>query len=354
MRRICALTIAAAMILMPVSAMAADPITNYDQTIHVQTWFNAYGIAVRSTTTTTTTTTTTRTDEETGEVSTSTTITTTTVHSSWHGGSLKADTAHTNSRTDSSDGSWSESSYTDTYSYDANGKLHGCSGGGTTTSYDGETGHTTSGTITRDFIIRDGQALPTSTTTSGYIYDKDGGRIGTFTNSTTIAEGDYAYLGGSWVPMKEVSTSTTTWDAGGYETITRVTTYTRNDQGVIIGMSRTASGYRVVVTGECGVDAEGNVVAGIEDPETGEIVYYYEDGTVYEGDVTELEGEQATLRFEMQNYTATASFDSQMGWYISSEDFWWILTDADFPVPEIVISDSDGDGIGDGDGDGNA
>jgi len=284
MRRICALAIAAAMILLPASAMAADGvITNYDQVIHVHTEFNAYGIATNSTTITTTTTTTT--DDEGGV---STTVTVTKVESSWHGGSLKADTAHTVSDTESSDGSSSHSEYTDTYVYSSAGNLVSCSGSGSMTSIDGETGHTTSGSITRNFTVKDGQALLTSTTTSGTIKDKDGQTIGSFTNTTTIAASDYAYLGGSWVPMREVSVSTTNWENGGYEIVTRTTTYARNDQGVITGISRTASGERIVVTGE--------------------------DGE-----------EQSTLTFSMENYSASASFDSQMGWYISSEDFDWVL-----------------------------
>ena len=290
MKRICALIIATVMIFVtgPYAIAVDGTITKYDQTIHVNTEYNAYGVAVNSTSKTTTTTTTT--DEKGG---TSTTTTVTTVTSTYHGGSLKADTAYTVSDTTSSDGSTSKTDSTDTYVYSNTGNLLSVSGSGTMESYDGESKHKNEGTITRTYTVKDGQALLAESKTAGTIKDKNSKQIGTFTNTTTIAEADYQYLGGSWVPMKEtsVSTSNMTTDENFQlsETVTRVTTYTRNSAGVITGINQTASGTRTVVTGNNGASAV------------------------------------ASQTFTLQNYVATATFDSQMGWYISKEDYDWVL-----------------------------
>lgn len=284
MKRALTLIMALAFVGMGISLASAEGvITNLEQVIHVHTEFNAFGVATRQVTTTTTTTTTSD-----GKGGTSTTVEVSTAVATWHGGSLKTDTVHVNSRTDNSDGTWSESDYTDTYVYSPEGVLQSVSGSGTYTAVD-DKGHKYSGTITRTFIVRDGQALLTSSVTTGDILDKDGKHIGTFTNTTTINPDDYQYLGGSWVPMKVTSTSTTNWDSGSYQTITRVTTYTRNDQGVITGMSQTATGEYVEVTGQNGP------------------------------------GEVARRTYTLQNYSCEIKFDSQVGWYVASEDYDWVL-----------------------------
>jgi len=286
MRSICALAIAAALIFASSYALAADPITDFTQTIHVSTRYNAFGMAIGQTTVTTTVTTTTGEDG-----STSTTTSTTTVEASWHAGSLKTDTAHTVSDTTSSDGSYSHSEFTDTYTYDSNGVLTGCSGTGTFSSYDGESGQTTSGTITRTFEIRDGQALLTSQVTSGTIYDKNGVAIGTTNTTTTYT---YEYLGGQWVVAQEVSTTTTEMfganDTPRYtETITRTLTYDRNEFGQVTGISQTATGTRVI------------------------------------HDAIGPDGQPSEMTFHLENYVATASFHPALGWYISGEEYDWVL-----------------------------
>lgn len=287
MKKICAFIFAVAVaVVTPAVLFAAasgdnsyGTVTDYQQVIKVHNEFNAYGIAIKGTTTSTTTTTTTNSKGE-----KSTTVETVTTESSWHAGSLKPDTSHTVSDTKSSDGSTQHSDFTDTYTYDNNGKLTGASGTGTTTSYDGETKHTTSGTITRSFIIKDGQALFTKQVTSGTTKDKDGKEIGTFSSTTTIAESDYKYLGGSWVPMKQVSTSTSTDKAGNSETITRTTTYNRDANGTITGMSQTATGTKVEITSD-----------------------------------------KSKKTYTLTDYSVTVKNDPRMGYYIASEDYSWKL-----------------------------
>ncbi len=289
MKRFIALAISAAMIFAgPVSSVMADThgtVTAYDQYIDVHVEYNAFGQAVYSENTTTTTVTTT--DAE-GNVSTSTT--TNTVISTFHNGSLKPDTSTTDSVTVDSKGQvLSESHYTDTYTY-VEGYLDSVSGGGSYDSWtydkDGNVTEHRSGTITRTFEVRDGQALLISSTTSGAIFDKDDNSIGTFSNTSTFTYGEYK--GGSWLLTQEVSTSTSNWDNGNSETITRTTTYTRDAEGVITGITQTATGERTVVNGD---DPGGlGLAAG---------------------------------HYTLTNYSAEVAFDPQMGWYIASEDYRW-------------------------------
>jgi len=290
MKSICALVIAAALVFTGSYALAADPITDFSQTIHVTTRFNAFGMAIGQTTVTDTVTTTTGEDG-----TTSTTHTVTTTEAKWIAGSLKTTTSHTRSDTTNSDGSTSWSEYTDTYSYDSNGCLVGCSGTGSWGSNDPETGQSSGGTITRTFEIRNGQALLMSQVTSGTIYDANGVAIGTTNTTTTYT---YEYLGGQWVVASETSTTHTEMFGGDNdpsappryeETITRVTTYERNASGQVTGLSQTASGTRIIR------DAIGP------------------DGTPSE------------MVFHMENYSATASFHPALGWYISEESYDWVL-----------------------------
>jgi len=287
MKRICVLTMGIFFLLGMTIAGATNPHTVLvESTTHVQTMYNAFGIAISATSTSTTIT---ETTDANGKVTTSTTVTT--VESTYKNGSIKPDSAHAVSCTrDGSGNVVSQSDSTDTYSYDLDGKLISVSGGGTYNGYDPDTGHTTSGTITRSFMVKDGQALLISSVTSGTMKDKSGNPLGTFTNSTTISEADYQYLGGEWVPMKEVSTSSNSMNNGSSETVTRITTYTRDANGVINGMGQSASGTRIVVTGQNGP------------------------------------GQVASQTFELRNYVATPCFHPQLGWYIASEDYDWVLT----------------------------
>lgn len=292
MKRMCVLTIAALMLIGTVcpNAIALDgTITGYESTQHVHIEYDPFGNAVYSKTVTTTKIT--KKDAD-GNVSTDTEVTT--VEATFKNGSLKTDYVHSKStRVDSKGKVLSENEYTDTYKY-VNGYLDSVSGSGTSKSYsydkDGNFTGSSSGTIKRTFIVKNGQALLTSSVTEGTTYDKDGKRTGTFKNTTTIAEADYKYLGGSWVPMKQVTVSRSDSDNGSWEETTRTTTYERNAQGVIIGISQTLTGTRVTVTGATGA------------------------------------GEVSQITEEIRNYVATPTRDSVFGWYISSEDYDWKVT----------------------------
>jgi len=303
MKKLGAIFFAAALLLTGLTcstgyAEEADPISSsvhsemLQSTIVVNTSFNAFGIALSSTSTSTQTVQSTDGD---GNVTTTTTTTVTT--SSYKNGGMSADQSHTTSVTVNGDGKeTSRSEYTDTYSYDSKGYLIGVSGSGTTSSTDyaknPETGEvevtgTRSGTITRTFEIRDGQACILSNSTKGDMFDKDGEDIGDFSSSTSFEA--YAYLGGSWVHMQETSVSSTETDQY-QETVTRVKSYTRDDSGLVTGISQTATGTRTVVTG-----------------------------------VNDKTGEKSTQSYTMTGYDAADSFDSQQGWYISNETYTWTL-----------------------------
>jgi len=286
MKRIFALAAAVILAIAVPNAMATTgtgTVSKYDQVIHVYTEYNAYGVAISSTNTTTTTVETTDKD---GNVTTQ--VSTTVTKSTYKNGNLSPDTSHIISTTTDGDGNViSKNDITDTYTYDNSGNLIGASGSGTMSSYDPDTGQTRTGSISRSFIIKDGQALLTNSTTSnGKIFDKNGSEIGSFTNSMTIADADYVYLGGRWVPTKEVSVSSSNMNDGGSETVTRITTYTRDNHGVITNMSQTASGTRVEVTGN-------------------------------------NNGGTSTVTYTLANYQVEVAFDQQMGWYIASESYDW-------------------------------
>jgi hypothetical protein len=284
MKNILILMMALALVGVGLTAASADPISNYSQTIVTVTNFNPFGIAIGSTSTTTTTTTT---YDSTTPTETYTSIDVSVATSTWHGGGLKVDTVYSTNTGTGSDGSTSTSTITDTYVYDNSGNLLSVSGTGTVTSYDEATGQTSTGTIIRTFIVKDGQALMTSSVTTGTITDKDGKEIGTFTNTTTIAEEDYEYLGGNWVPMKvtNVSYSNT---AQSTSTVTRITTYTRDSAGTITGLSQTATGTLTTHNGG------------------------------------------GTQNYTLE-YSAVAAFDAYNGWYISQETMTWNTVSP--PVP---------------------
>lgn len=295
MKRIFTMFVGLALCSMFLAANAmADPapITSYSQVIEVHTVYNQFGVAIGSTSKTTTTITT----EKDGE--TSTTISVTTVHAEWEGGSLKTKTVESTSDTTSSDGSTSHSEYTDTYVYDEDGKLVSVSGTGSSNSYDAEKKQWSYGTtITRNFEVRDGQALLISQTESGYTNDNDGNRISTYTSTTTNS--DWVYAGGNWVSNTSTTHSHTdvldgvSGGNGGWTDMTRTTTYTRNAAGTITGISGSISGEQFQVTGI--------------DPETGEV-----SGIHYT--LTAIDG-QPMLDFR---------FDSQMGWYLAGENYQWV------------------------------
>lgn len=300
MKRLCALTMVL-FFLAGTSIVVAEPHSELvERSTKVHTEFNAFGIAISSTSIHTEVLDVT--DDE-GNVTTTRTVTTT--EASYKNGSLKPDTSHTISTTINSEGQMlSKSEYTDTYVYDDAGHLISASGTGTFEAWNAEGVLSRSGTITRTFEIRDGQALMQSSVTTGDIFDKDGEVIGTFTNTTTYDE--YQYLGGSWVLMNSTSTSASNMLDGSSETITRVTTYSRNEHGTITGIGQTATGRRVVVTGATG------------------------------------EGQISQFTDELVDFSVVVKFHPNLGWYIASEDYEWRNIDT---ITNPVNDDGGGDPV---------
>ncbi len=285
-------------------AMAQTPTTTSQSAgTVIHTVYNAYGVAVSGTQDSTTTTTSTTTKTVDGVTVTETSTTTSKIHSvlEWLGGTLKVvSSTGSNTTTDAAGRVTNTENYTDTYSYNANGDLISVSGSGTTTSttYDAngvKTG-STSGTLTRTYEVRNGQALLIGQSVNGKIFDKDCVLSGEFTSNTTNTYADYK--GGQWVLTQSVTESYTARydglansaaghnDIGSWTRTTRTTNYTRNAAGTITGISTTMTGTRFDVTG-----IDGGVVSGI--------------------------------RSTLTSYTANYSFDSTLGWFLADDTQTW-------------------------------
>ncbi|MFA5319659.1 MAG: hypothetical protein WBE75_05175 [Candidatus Omnitrophota bacterium] len=254
--------------------------TDMKMVIKVENVYNNYGVQINGTETTTTTTTTTNSKDE-----TSTTITTQTVTSEWRGGSIKVAKIEGTSNTDGTDDSSSATTFTITYEYaDGTGKLKGASGTSSTTGDsgtddNGEAIGTYKTSTTDSYTIRNGQALRTKSETTGESYGSDGTKKGDITQTSTT---EYELVAGTWQVSKETTVSKNTGVDGSSESITRIKTYTRDDNGVITGVSQTATGTRVAIT-----SAGGTVTLGMTD------------------------------------YTATFTFDEESGWYLEKESYTW-------------------------------
>lgn len=296
------------------------------QTTIAITNYNKYGMAIGSRSVTTSTTET-YVDKDLngdgdyvddGEVNVldSTVITESTAETQWIGGSLKTSSVSTVSTTFRGDDT-TTSSYTDSYTYDADGNLTGASGSGNYYSIektDGAVSGVTVGAITRTFGVKDGQALLLSSITEGSSYGKDvAATVGystdtdenitgiaipdgakansTFTSGSVIRDSDYSYLGGSWVVMAETQFSeSNTLDTDGvtvigYNHSAQQITYTRDANGIVTGMDQNL------------LYSDIKSVTGKDDGTTA-ISYSYIKPTTY---------------------TITSAFDSEDGWYISSE-----------------------------------
>ncbi len=266
------------------------PATTQSSTIHIETTYNAYGVALSSTQTTTTKTTTTRdviTNGTTKSI-TSTTTTVQTVNSSWRGGSLKADKMTGTSDTTGSDGSSAHSDFWADYSYNDKGQLAGASGGAHTTGDRGKDANGQAlGTYTSDSIdsyeIRNGVALKTGSTTTGQNFGVDGKKTGDFTETST---NEYSIVGGNWQLMKTTSVSSETDIDGSTTNTTTTTAYTRDENGVVTGVTQTKTGTMVKTNGKSG-------------------------------------DQLATVTYNIENYVATFVFDSQQGWYLAKESYDW-------------------------------
>lgn len=242
---------------------------------HVEYVYNPYGISISATETTTTTM---RTVDAYGGWSE--TVTVQSAYSSWRGGSLKINSAGGSSDTKGSDGSNSHTDFWSTYGYNANGRLASASGGSATkgsrgVDANGQAIGTFESSTTDNYIIHNGQALRSSSTTTGTNYGPDG-KATSYSSETTNYT--YALLGGSWQLKGEVSTSTSSGPSGS-QTITRRRTYNRDANGGLQGITQTATG----------------------------------SGT----DINQTTG--GSTSWTMQNYQATFAYDPAVGWYLASE-----------------------------------
>lgn len=266
-------------------AYAADdedpkPVTTtiISSVINVQTYYNAFGVAYMSTENT-------RTETETSDGdTTSTTISTSFTQQSWKGGSIKPDFSTSVSDTTNPDGSGSHTDSRVEYSYDGEGRLAAASGTATTdgTNADGangESGGTYHSEQTTSYIIKNGQALPSQTTTNT-TQKLEGEVSGTSTEVTTFT---YDLIGGAWHLMQEVSNYSYTATNGSTQNITTTKTYTRDANGVCTGLSQKKTGTRMDVGGTAGK------------------TYY-----------------------DMSGYYADIQWDDQQGFYVSYDKYKWV------------------------------
>jgi len=292
MRKTILLTLAATFILLGAGTLvradddASIVSTDMKMVIKVHNVYNNYGVQISGTETTTTTTITTNSKNE-----TSTTVTTQTVSSEWRGGSVKVANIEGTSHTDGTDGSSSDTTFTVTYEYtDGTGKLKGASGTSSTTGDsgtddNGERIGTYKTSTTDTYTIRNGQALRTKSVTTGESYGSDGTKKGDIEQTSTT---EYKLVAGTWQVSKETTVSKNTGVDGSSEDVTRVRTYTRDENGVITDVSQTASGTRVVITST---------------------------------------GHAETLT--MHNYSAEFEFDEEGGWILTDENYDFESADAE-------------------------
>jgi hypothetical protein len=251
--------------------------------------YNAFGVAVNGTQRILTTTTSTN-DEGQRQV----TVTETTNQLQSLGGSLKIVSSHLESDSASDDGASSHTEGDTTYTYNGNGQLAEAAGTAHTTGdrgqdANGEDMGTFVSDTTETYEVRNGQALRTQSATTGTNTGVGtNAETSTFTENTTY---DYDLLAGSWQLMSETSHSRTDGRDGSFSDITKTKTYQRNGDGIVTGLSQTATGTQFQANGANGGTASGTT-------------------------------------FTMQNYQATAAFDQKAGWYISGDTWDWVDNDA--------------------------
>ncbi|MDD2702388.1 MAG: hypothetical protein PHC33_00020 [Candidatus Omnitrophica bacterium] len=233
-----------------VFAQNAAVTTTQTTNMHESYTYNAFGVAVSGTQRLLTTTISTN-DEGQRQV----TVTETTNQLESTGGSLKVVSSHLESDTASDDGANSHTEGDTTYTYNANGQLAGASGTAHTTgdrgrapNEDGEMEDlgTFESDTTETYEIRNGQALRTRSVTTGTNFGPDGEETSTFTETTTY---DYDLVAGSWQLMSETSHSRSDSRDGSFSDITKTKTYQRNGDGIVTGLSQTATGTQFQANG---------------------------------------------------------------------------------------------------------
>lgn len=294
MRKILGLTTVLFLLLACSSAFATTDetlTTQQIQNIKVEYVYNPFGVALSSTEITRIETTTTKKVD--GKTQTSTTITESTAYSVWKGGSLKIDKVEGTSNTTSDDGTVSESTFSTVYEYNDKGQLIGAKGEGSTTTTktkDGKIESSSTSTTVDTYEIRDGVALKVKSVTTGVSYgpgDTDD-REKKADNTTTVTY-EYEMRSGSWVVTKEIEYSETLQTDKTKIEITKTKVYTRDENGVITGITMTATGKQGQVTGSSN-------------------------------------GEISKIIFNMKDYEAEFTFDSEVGWYLTKESFEWHWT----------------------------
>ena len=252
---------------------ALDTTKSADRVIH--TVYNSYGIALSSTQTNTSNITTTGNDGTTETIdSVSTSV------SEWRGGSLKVSSSTTNSNTTASDGSTADTQGFTAYAYDSNGRLQGASGSSSTTGSRGTDAQGQAlGTYTADttntFEIRNGQAVVVNSSSVQQSYDANGNQTSTQNSESTY---NHSYLSGEWMAVSVTNDVTTTSPDGSSSTMAYTTTYNRDANGVLQGISKTGSGTETS---------------------------------------TNADGGQETYSI---SYSATPAFDAVNGWYIAEDE----------------------------------
>ena len=216
-----------------------------------ETWYNAFGVAtngqINNKSTIVTKKKVTK-DDGTEQIIESTTTSESTITSSWMGGGLKAETIHSTTHTEGTDGSYSDSTADTVYTYDGSGRLAGASGTATSTSVN-EKGEVTTTTTTTTYEIRNGEALEMSSHTTGTTTGVDGTVIATIDVSS---KNTWKLEGGKWVLASTYTRSMTTGQgayAGTYTKTERTVTYNTNGSGVVIGMSVSMEGRRTIQNG---------------------------------------------------------------------------------------------------------
>jgi hypothetical protein len=255
--------------------------TSKNTTINITYEYNEYGVLTSSTEETTTETTTTV--EENGEEQTTTSTTISTTTNTYKGGLLKAVSISGTSSTTSTDGSSSDTAFWTNYEYSDEGYLLGVSGheessGDRGTNDDGDELGTFESSTVDYYIIQDGQALKVSSIVTGTNFDPDEEEESTFTETVTY---EYELIGENWELIKESRHSETEQENGASTTIDKVKIYQRDANGLITGITQTASGETIAVGGN------------------------------------------ETKTYPMQNYQAEFAFDPELGWYLKKESWKW-------------------------------
>ncbi|MFH0913017.1 MAG: hypothetical protein V1884_01875 [Candidatus Omnitrophota bacterium] len=260
---------------------------NKDTEIKIEYQYNSYGVILSSIETATTETTVTskrKQEDGTYKEETSTTSTVSTTKSNFRDGSLKAEFVEGTSVTNGSDGATSTSEFWTNYEYDDQGQLKSVSGGQDSEgnrgkdANDKELGTFTSNRVD-NYIIKDGRALRLGSVTTGINNGVNGQKESDFTETLSY---EYELKGDSWEVMKETSHSETKNVNESITTTDKITVYQRNEEGVIIGITQTATG-KMETTGGSG-------------------------------------GKQT---YEMRNYVAEFVLDPDLGWYLKKEEWDW-------------------------------